>query len=144
MKKTFLLAVIALASVKLFAQENKEKEEDTLKIKWKNSRIWIFDAEVKPKDTSSQKEKNEPAKKDFAHWGGIDFGMAMLTTVDNKLKLSQEQDSTSMNYFLDLNRGKSWFFSLNLMEKNIRLYKNYANTYKSNPRRSPPRTPWHA
>ena len=32
-----------------------------------------------------------------------------------------------MNNFLDLNRGKSWFFSFNLLEKNIRIYKNYVN-----------------
>jgi hypothetical protein len=125
MKKIFLLAAVALSSAKLFAQEN--KEEDTLKIKWKNSRIWIFDAEVKPQDKDTSSKKDEPGKKDFTHWGGIDLGLSMLTTVDNKLKISDANDTMQMNTFLDLNRGKSWFFSFNLMEKNIRLYKNYAN-----------------
>ena len=122
MKKIFLLALITITSAKLFAQEN--KEEDTLKIKWKGSRIWIFDAETSAKDTSKKEEKKD---KDFTHWGGMDFGVSMLTTAANELKLPQEQDTTQMNYFLDLNYGKSLFFSLNLLEKNVRIYKNYVN-----------------
>lgn len=135
MKKIFLsasglipifsgLTIIAATSVNLFAQENKSKDDDTLKIKWKNSRIWIFDDVKMAKDTSDIKEEK---KKDFTHWGGIDLGVSMLTTVDNKLKLAEENDTTQMNNFLDLNYGKSIYFSLNLLEKHVRLYKNYAN-----------------
>ncbi len=51
----------------------------------------------------------------------------MLSTIDNKLKLPGEEDSLQMNNFLDLNYSKSLYFSLNLFEKNIRLYKNYVN-----------------
>ena len=123
MKKIFLLALIAITSTKLFAQEQ-NKDDDTLKVKWKGSRIWIFDAEASAKDTS-KKEKDK--KDDFTHWGGMDFGVSALTTVDNKLVLSGENDSTQINNFLDLNYGKSMYFSLNLFEKNIHLYKNYVN-----------------
>ena len=122
MKKIFLLAIatlifVTLIGVEAFAQEN--KEDDTLKIKWKGSKIWIFDDQEIAKIDSAKKDK-----KDFTHWGGIDFGISMLTTVNNKLKLPDGQE---MNNFLELNYGKSLYFSLNLLEKNIRLYKNYVN-----------------
>lgn len=118
MKKLLSLTIAAISALGAFAQD---KENDTLKIKWKDSRIWIFDAEKSTKDTSDKKEEK---KKDFTHWGGIDLGVSMLTTVDNKLKLPEGQE---MNNFLELNYGKSLYFSLNLFEKNIRLYKNYVN-----------------
>ena len=124
MKKIFLLALIAITSAKLFAQEQ-HKDDDTLKIRWKDSRIWIFEDKVEAKIDSAKKDKKK--KDDFTHWGGMDFGVSMLTTVDNKLKIVEEQDTTQMNNFLDLNYGKSLYFSLNLLEKNIKLYKNYAN-----------------
>lgn len=121
MKKIFLFTTIIATSATLFAQDN--NEEDTLKIKWKGSRIWIFDDKETAKADSAKEEKSD--KKDFTHWGGIDLGINMLTTVDNQLKLSDENDTTQMNTFLDLNYGKSWYFSLNLLEKSIRLYKNH-------------------
>ncbi|MBI3501088.1 MAG: outer membrane beta-barrel protein [Bacteroidetes bacterium] len=123
MKKIFLLAIIVLISANLFAQESKSKDDDTLKIKWKNSRIWIFDAETK-KDTIKKEKKK---KQDFTHWGGFDFGVCMLSTAKNQFNIPEENDTTKMNYFLNLNYSKSFFFSLNLLEKNIRLYKNYVN-----------------
>lgn len=123
MKKQFTiiasLIFVALSGVEAFAQN---KENDTLKIKWKDSKIWIFDDKDVVKKDSAKEDK-----KDFTHWGGIDFGICMLTTANNKLKLSDEQDTTDMNNFLELNYGKSMYFSLNLLEKNIRLYKNYVN-----------------
>jgi len=121
MKKIILLSTISFFSANLFAQEN--KDDDTLKIKWKDSRIWIFDDVKADKDTSGKEEK----KKDFTHWGGVDLGVSMLTTIDNKFKLSDAEDTTQLNSFLDLNYSKSMYLSLNLLEKNIRLYKNYAN-----------------
>ena len=123
MKKILLLAVIAFFSAKLFGQDH--KDDDTLKIKWKGSKIWIFEDKASSKTDSSKKDKKK--KQDFTHWGGIDLGSCMLSTIDNKLKLSDENDTTQINNFLNLNYGKSWFLSLNLMEKNIRLYKNYVN-----------------
>src|SRR5438552_1491903 len=101
----------------MYAQER--KENDTLKIKWKGSKIWIFDDKQLAKRDSVKKDKKK--SKNFTHWGGLDFGVCMLTTVDNKFKLSDEKDTTRMNNFLDLNYGKSVFFSLNLLEKSIRV-----------------------
>ena len=129
MKKFFLIAIAAISMfgtflpAKTFAQN---KKNDTLKIKWNGSRIWIFDAEAKPASDSAKKT-SPPSKKEFVHWAGIDVGVCTLSTFDNKLKVSDEVDTTQMNTFLDLNYSKSLFFSLNLFEKNIRLYKNYVN-----------------
>jgi len=88
--------------------------------------IWIFDAEKSATQIDSTPKK-EPSysKNDFTHWGGLDFGVSMLTTIDNKFILSDEVDTTQMNTFLDLNYSKSLHFSLNLIEQNIRIYKNY-------------------
>jgi hypothetical protein len=133
MKKIFLLTIAVISMLGASAQKdslkgNPNPKQDTMKIKWKSSRIWIFDdPEVKVTVDTAKREPSKPKKKDFAHWGGVDLGLSMLTTIDNKLKLSDEIDTTQMNYFLDLDRGKSWFFSLNLFEKNIRLYKNNLN-----------------
>ena len=124
MKKIFLLVTITLASVKLFSQEQ-HKDDDTLKIKWKGSRIWIFEDKALAKKDSTKKEKK--AKQNFTHWGGFDLGICMLTNAQNQFRIPQEKDTTKMNNFLDLNYGRSWYFSLNLFKKNIKLYKNYVN-----------------
>ena len=143
MKKFFLIIIAvvsmfeAFLSAEAFAQAGapasqslttgrQNKKNDTLKIKWNGSRIWIFDAEVKPASDSAR--KHEPSSKnEFVHWAGVDLGICTLSTFDNKLKLSDEADTTQMNTFLDLNYGKSWFLSLNVLQKNIPLYKNYVN-----------------
>ncbi len=124
MKKIILLTIAAISALGVAAQE---KENDTLKIKWKSSKIWIFDETPVVKADTTPKLPSLPDKKEFIHWGGFDLGVSMLTTIDNKFKLSDEVDTTQMNTFLDLNYSKSLFFSLNLMEKNFRLYKNYVN-----------------
>jgi hypothetical protein len=118
MKKLLFGIVSVLSTFGLSAQE---KANDTLKIKWRHSKIWIFDNKELIKKDSLKKQK-----KDFTHWAGIDVGISTLTTIDNKLKISEEQDTMQMNYFLDLNYGKSLFLSLNLLEKHVNLYKNYA------------------
>ena len=125
MKKIILLTVVTISSLVGFAQT---KENDTTKIKWNTStRIWIFHEQSVAKTDTAKKEKNKFSKKEFIHWKGLDIGVAMLSTVDNRLKLSDELDTTNMNYFLNLNYSKSLFFSLNAIEKNFRLYKNYVN-----------------
>lgn len=116
----FLFASIVLNTSKLFSQE---KEPDTLKIKWKNSRIWIFDAEDIVKDTSKREGKKN--KKDFTHWGGFDLGFCMLTTAENQFRVPQEENIYNTNYFLDLKYERSYYVSLNLIEKSVKLYKNH-------------------
>ena len=129
MKKTILTLFALLMLLGAKAQESqKEQEEkaDTLKIKWRNSRIWIFDLEKsEAKKDTSKKKTHTYGKNDFAHWGGIDLGVSMLTTIDNKTSLSEDLDTTQINNFLNLKYGKSLFFSFNLIEQNFRLYKNY-------------------
>jgi hypothetical protein len=121
MKKIILLAIIALASVKIFAQEH--KNDDTLKIKWKGSRIWIFDDKAIVRKDSIKKEKK---RGDFTHWGGFDFGICALTTDKNQFRVAAP-DAYNTNYLLDLKYNRSWYFSLNPLEKSIHLYKNYVN-----------------
>jgi len=125
MKKFIVLTVTTLLAIVTFAQK---KDNDTTKIKWnKTTRVWIFHEAPVAKTDSLKREGVKPSKKEFVHWKGIDLGVSMLTTIDNKLKLSDEQDTTQMNIFLDLNYNKSLFLSLNLIEKNFRLYKNHIN-----------------
>ena len=123
MKKIFLLAITVVSALGAYAQE--KQKDDTLKIKWKNSKIWIFDAEVKVPADTLKPVKRKLSKRDFVHWGGLDLGVSMLTTIDNKFQLSQELDTTDINNFLDLNYSKSMFISLNPIEQNFCLYKNY-------------------
>jgi hypothetical protein len=121
--KLFFLASIFNFSFFLGFSQEKQKEGDTLKIKWKNSRIWIFDDEDKPKDTAFKKA--EPKRKNFTHWAGIDIGFCMLTTASNQSRLPQEENVYNTNYFLDLKYERSLYVSFNPIEKNIKLYKNY-------------------
>ena len=119
MKNIFLITMLALLTFGLRAQD---KKNDTLKIKWNKSRIWVFDDSKNLHDTINNKEKVKKA--DFTHWSGIDIGVNMLTTLDNKFSIMEANDTLQMNMFLDLNYSKSIFISLNLWEKSIALYKN--------------------
>ena len=125
MKKQFTVAAFLIFNFFFLISFAQYKQYDTLKIKWKESKIWIFEDKDIVKIDNAKKEKKN--KKNFTHWGGIDMGINMLTTAESKLKLPEEQDPTQMNNFLELNYSKSLFFSLNLLKKNIRLYKNYVN-----------------
>ena len=120
MKKVILLAIISLATIKLFAQEQKK---DTTKIKWGyKTRIWIFEDKLLSKKDSIKKERKKGGN--FTHWGGFDVGICALNTFQNQFKVPSP-DAYNTNYFLNLKYNRSWYFSLNLFEKNIRLYKNY-------------------
>lgn len=137
MKKIFLLAAAAILTLGAFAQTEQPKSgqpkqpgsdrkgNDTLKIKWKGSRIWIFDEPIVINGDTLPKTPRKPQKKDFVHWGGLDLGVSMLTTIDNKFILPITEDTAHVNNFLDLNYSKSLFISLNPIEKSFRLYKNY-------------------
>lgn len=124
MKNIFLFGVATALSLGVYAQENKN---DTTKIKWfgTKTRVWIFEDTSAVKPDTLKNISGKPAKKEFTHWGGIDLGISMLTTFDNKLILSDEIDTTQMNNFLELNYSRSLFFSLNAIEKNFRIYKNH-------------------
>lgn len=136
MKKIILTALTAAFTLGAYAQSNESQKpdegkkesntaKDTLKIKWKGSRIWIFDEEIVVMGDTTPKKPHVPQKQEFVHWGGLDLGVSMLTTIDNKFKLPVTEDTAFMNNFLDLNYSKSLFVSFNPIEKNFRLYKNY-------------------
>lgn len=122
MKKIVSTIIAALICFSAISQE----KGDTLKIKWKDSRIWIFDDPAtvqKPADTSKKEPKY--STKEFVHWAGLDLGVNMLTTRENQFSISEEVDSTYMNNFLELNYGKSIHFSFNFWEKGFKLYKRH-------------------
>lgn len=122
MKKVLLLTIVLLASIKIFAQQH--KEPDTLRFKWKESRIWIFDDKSLAKDSIKKQERK---KGDFTHWGGFDMGICALTTATNQFQIPSNNDAYNLNYFLDLKYNRSWYFSLNPIEKSVHIYKNYVN-----------------
>jgi Outer membrane protein beta-barrel domain len=125
MKKSILPLFVALFSLNAFAEN---RGGDTTKIKWNTStRVWIFHEKPSVQSDSLSHQRQKPSKKEFIHWAGLDLGVCMLSTIDNKLKISAETDSALMNNFLDLNYSKSLFFSFNPLEKNFRLYRNYLN-----------------
>ena len=98
MKKIFLLTITALATIGAFAQE---KQNDTLKIKWKNSKIWVFEDPSVVKADTMMPAKSMPTKSDFVHWGGLDLGVSMLTTMDNRFQLPDE-DPNAATYLKDV------------------------------------------
>ena len=122
MKKIFLLAVILITALGVNAQK---KGADTLKIKLNNGRkIWIFRDKIGIQKDSLQKEKR---KENFNHWRGFDIGICALTTAKNQFQIPSNEDIYNLNDFLNLKYNRSWYFSLNLFEKNIHIYKNYVN-----------------
>jgi hypothetical protein len=124
MKKIILLTIASLFSLSTFAQSDTGKTNDTLKIKWKNSRIWIFDAEKKICIDTLKKPTPSYSKSDYIHWGGLDLGISMLTTASNQFLVSDDENIYNTNYFLDLKYNRSWYYSLNFWEKGFRLSKN--------------------
>lgn len=128
MKKLLTLYVFLIGSLSVYAQkENKDTLagiRDTIKMKWGSSKIWILTEKKTLKRDSVRKQKHYKLK-EFAHWAGFDVGICSLTTLDNKFKLPDDADTTHMNYFLNLNYGKSFYFSLNLLEKSFNLYQKY-------------------
>lgn len=71
-------------------------------------------------DERSPREKHAD-NSDFEFWQGIDFGVNGYLTADNKVNLPAGFE------FLELNYAKSYFFSWNIFQKNIHIYKNYVN-----------------
>ena len=124
MKKIISLLASILITLSIYAQN---KTGDTLKLKWKDSKIWIFSDETKPIDSVRIKKIETKNKNKFAHWSGIDIGICALTTAYSQFSIPKEEDSYGINYFLDLKYNRSWYFSFNFIEKNFCLYKNYVN-----------------
>ena len=122
MKNSFILILLSLLVFKAGAQDKK----DTVKIKWGHSRILVFKDPFYAKEDSTKKQKGKFSKKEFVHWRGVDLGICMLSTIDNRFHVAPEED-TIKNMLLDLNYIKSISFAYNFWEQNFRLYKNYVN-----------------
>jgi hypothetical protein len=122
MKNSFVLVFSFIALL----QANAQEKNDTVKIKWGQSRILIFKDTAFVKKDTLPKPKRSFKKKEFVHWAGIDLGVAMLSTYDNRFFVEPQEDSLK-SMLLNLKQMKSTSFSINFGEQNIRLYKNYIN-----------------
>lgn len=71
-------------------------------------------------DERSKREKHADDS-DFEFWEGVDLGVNGYLTADNKIELPAGFD------FLELNYAKSYFFSWNMFQKNIHIYRNNVN-----------------
>lgn len=110
-----------LPALMMRAQEN---PQDTVKIKWGGSRILVISDKDNDAKNDTLKKPHEPSKKNFIHYSGFDIGLGALTTFDNKIRIAEDDDTTNLNTFLDLNYGKSWHVAFNVWEHGFRVYKN--------------------
>ncbi len=71
-------------------------------------------------DERSDREKDADDS-DFEFWEGIDFGVNGYLTANNSIELPAGFE------FLELNYARSYFFSWNIFQKNIHIYRNNVN-----------------
>jgi hypothetical protein len=95
---------------------------DTTKVNiGKKQVVIINDDEDNDHDKDKKKKKYHHDKDDFKHWSGIDLGVNGYLNSDNGLSMPSGYS------FLDLDYARSLNVSLNFLEKDIHLYRNYAN-----------------
>ena len=97
---------------------------DTTKVKVGDSSVMIItgdDEKDKDKNKEHKKKKNNDNDDSFNHWKGVDIGVSGFLNADNKLGVSESFK------FLELDYARSMTWSINFMEKDIHLYKNYIN-----------------
>jgi hypothetical protein len=129
--KTMTLIIAAM----LIITAGYAQKKDTTKIILGNSKILIINEGGNPNDNAiiindttkvslndaedNDSSKSESAKDRFdGHWAGIDLGINNYMTSDNATEFSLDDK------YLELNQGKSWYVSLNLIEQNIPILKN--------------------
>lgn len=94
---------------------------DTTKFDLGNSHVMVI-SDDKDKDKDHKKHKNDhDGKDDFKHWSGIDIGVNGYLNSNNGTSLP------SSYKFLELDYGRSLTWSINFVEKDIHIYKNYVN-----------------
>jgi hypothetical protein len=102
----------------------KSGKGDTTKVNLGSSHVLIINDEVKDKhegehgDDKDKKDKKYD-KDDFKHWSGIDLGVNGYLNAKNKLEMPSGYD------FLELDYSRSINVSVNFLEKDIHIYKNY-------------------
>ena len=135
MRPIILTLTILLAFNSLFAQEVPKKEtpkeeipkangKDTNRYKIGNMNIYVFADPKKESDTIDASPSKEEAEKNEKHWhqanwGGIDFGVNVLTNGDfgtsfNKNKYWENDPANSFNYNLNLFSKKHYIYQNNV------------------------------
>jgi hypothetical protein len=104
------------SSISIKDGEGKGNESDTTSI-----RVGKYDVHLTENEDERSKREKHADNSDFEFWQGIDFGVNGLLTADNKVELPAGFD------FLELNYAKSYFFSWNVFQKNIHIYRNNIN-----------------
>ncbi|MEO5645568.1 MAG: DUF2807 domain-containing protein [Bacteroidia bacterium] len=86
-------------------------------------RVGKYDVHVTENDDDDERSNREKHAddSDFEFWEGIDFGVNGYLTADNKIELPAGFE------FLELNYARSYFFSWNMFQKNIHIYRNNVN-----------------
>jgi hypothetical protein len=85
---------------------------DTTKLKFKDYKFWIIGDNKEKCDTC---KKYEP----FKHWAGFEMGVNGYLNDANGFSMPAGYD------FLQLNYAKSFNYNLNILEKDVKLYKEY-------------------
>ena len=93
---------------------------DTTRVRVGDSSVMIIKGEEEKKK-DHKKKKHDDDDNDFKHWKGFDLGVNGFLNSDNQLGLSESFR------FLELDYARSLTWSVNFMEKDIHIYKNYVN-----------------
>lgn len=101
--------------------EASSRAGDTTKVRVGDSSVMIIKDEDDDDKKDEHKKKKDDDDDDFKHWSGFDIGVNGFVNADNKLGVSESFK------FLELDYARSITWSLNLIEKDIHIYKNYVN-----------------
>jgi hypothetical protein len=106
--------------------DEKNNNEDTIKIKVGNYKVIVIDNEKKKKgdDDTITIDLNEECDEENEHdsyksWAGFDFGVNGYLNSDNTTKMPAGYE------FLEVNYRRSFSFALNLFEKDIPIVGDY-------------------
>lgn len=99
-------------------KDNNKNPSDTTSI-----HVGKYDVHLTENDDDDERSKREKHadNDDFEFWEGIDLGVNGFLTADNKVELPAGFE------YLELNYAKSYFFSWNIFQKNIHIYRNNVN-----------------
>lgn len=121
MIKFISLSILVLIVSQGFAQNKKSTNYDTTRFKLGEMTVLIFEDSLEnnqPIDTIDASPSEDEAKKNSAHWAGLELGINML--------LNDQQTTTfNNNPYWQNDPAKSWNFNLNLAEHKFKIYKHY-------------------
>lgn len=130
MRQFILTLTLVISITSLFAQETTKEEtpkangKDTSRYKLGNMNIYVFKDPIEEVDTVDASPSKEEAEKNEKHWheanwGGIDFGVNVLTnenfgTSFKGNKYWENDPANSFNYNLNLFSRKHYIYQNNL------------------------------